>query len=93
MTSVPFSAKSLPVRFEKYNLRDEIVLHSRETYGMPREEIEEKIMKWSTQTYSEKGNRSSMKKEESVEKPKAKEEVEDLKPKVKKRVGRPKKSE
>ena len=99
MTSVPFSAKSLPVRFEKYNLRDEIVLHSREKYGMPREEIEEKIMKWSTQTYSEKGNRSNMKKEESVEKaeevekPKAKEEVEDLRPKVKKRVGRPKKSE
>jgi len=95
MTSVPFSAKSLPVRFEKYNLRDEIVLHSRETYGMPREEIEEKIMKWSTQTYSEKGNRSSMKKEESVEKteevkkPKEKEEVEDLKPKGKKRVGKP----
>jgi len=95
MTSVPFSAKSLPVRFEKYNLRDEIVLHSRETYGMPREEIEEKIMKWSTQTYSEKGNRSNMKKEESVEKteeiekPKEKEEVEDLKPKGKKRIGKP----
>ncbi|MGI6484549.1 MAG: type IV secretory system conjugative DNA transfer family protein [Candidatus Dojkabacteria bacterium] len=95
MTSVPFSAKSLPVRFEKYNLRDEIVLHSREKYGMPREEIEEKIMKWSTQTYSEKGNRSSMKKEESVEKteevkkPKEKEEVEDLKPEKKPREKKP----
>lgn len=66
MTSVPFSAKSLPIRFEKYNLRDEIVLHSRETYGMPREEIEEKIMKWSNQTYSEKGNRSNMKKKEDT---------------------------
>lgn len=60
MTSVPFSAKSLPIRFEKYNLRDEIVLKSREKYGMPKIEIEEKISKWSNQTYSERGNRSNM---------------------------------
>lgn len=60
MTSVPFSAKSLPVRFEKYNLKDDIVMESREKYGMPRTDIEDKIMKWSKQTYSEKGNRSSM---------------------------------
>ncbi len=61
MTSVPFSAKSLPVRFEKYNLRDEIVKESRDMYGTPREEIEEKILKWSKQTYSDSGNRSNMK--------------------------------
>ena len=101
MTSVPFSAKSLPLRFEKYNLRDEIVLHSREIYGMPREEIEEKIMKWSNQTYSEKGNRSNMKKKEDTteEKEPVKEskkdykEEKDLKPKSKKKVGTLKKSE
>lgn len=60
MTSVPFSAKSLPVRFQKYNLRDEIVKESREKYGVARTEIEEKIAKWSSQTYSERGNRSNM---------------------------------
>ena len=60
MTSIPFSAKSLPIRFEKHDLRDEIVLKSREKYGMPKNEIEEKIVKWSNQTYSERGNRSNM---------------------------------
>lgn len=60
MTSIPFSAKSLPVRFEKFDRREDIVLNSRDKYGMPRKEIEEKILKWSNQTYSEKGNRSSM---------------------------------
>lgn len=64
MTSVPFSAKSLPVRYQKYNLRDEIVKASREKYGVPREEIEEKVMRWSNQTYSEKGNRSNMNRKE-----------------------------
>lgn len=58
MTSVPFSAKSLPVRYQKYNLRDEIVAESREKYGKDRVEVEDKIMRWSNQTYSEKGNRS-----------------------------------
>jgi hypothetical protein len=101
MTSVPFSAKSLPIRFEKYNLRDEIVLHSRETYGMPREEIEEKIMKWSNQTYSEKGNRSNMKKKEDTteeqepvkESKKDDKGEKDLKPKGKKKVDKKSKSE
>jgi len=58
MTSTPFSAKSLPPRYEKFHLRDEIVQTSREKYGVPRAEIEDKIDKWSRQTYSEKGNRS-----------------------------------
>ncbi len=58
MTSTPFSAKSLPPRYEKFHLRDEIVQRSREKYGVPRAEIEEKIDKWSRQSYSEKGNRS-----------------------------------
>jgi hypothetical protein len=60
MTSVPFSAKSLPVRYNHFGLKSEIVAHSREEYGTPREVIEEKISKWSNQEYSDKGNRSIM---------------------------------
>jgi hypothetical protein len=67
MTSVPFSAKSLPVRYHKFSLKDDIVRKSREKYGIEREIIEEKIMKWSSQSYSEKGNRSVIKKEEKKE--------------------------
>jgi hypothetical protein len=60
MTSVPFSAKSLPVRYNHFGLKSDIVAHSREEYGTPREVIEEKISKWSNQEYSDKGNRSIM---------------------------------
>ncbi len=60
MTSIPFSAKSLPIRYERFGLKDEIVKISREKYGTKKEEIEEKIAKWSSQSYSEKGNRSNM---------------------------------
>ncbi|NMC09002.1 hypothetical protein GYA44_01585, partial [Candidatus Microgenomates bacterium] len=69
MTSIPFSAKSLPVRYEKFGLRDEIVRRSREKYGTSKTEIEEKILKWSNQTYSEKGNRSVAIKETKEELP------------------------
>jgi hypothetical protein len=69
MTSVPFSAKSLPVRYNHFGLKDEIVAHSREEYGTPREVIEEKISKWSNQEYSDKGNRSIIK-DNNDEKPK-----------------------
>jgi len=58
MTSIPFSAKSLPVRYQKFDCKQEIIEKSREKYGMEREVIEDKIQKWSNQTYSEKGNRS-----------------------------------
>jgi len=60
MTSVPFSAKSLPVRYNHFGLKSDIVAHSREEYGTPREVIEDKISKWSNQEYSDKGNRSIM---------------------------------
>lgn len=60
MTSIPFSAKSLPIRYEKFGLRDDIIAESREKYGSRKEEIEEKIAKWSNQVYSDKGNRSNM---------------------------------
>jgi hypothetical protein len=58
MTSIPFSAKSLPVRYQKFDCKQEIIEKSREKYGMDRLVIEDKIQKWSSQTYSEKGNRS-----------------------------------
>ena len=71
MTSVPFSAKSLAPRYQPIGLKDEIVQSSREAYSIEREMIEDKIMRWSSQTYSEKGNRSVAKKEgkETVEVP------------------------
>ncbi|MFA5633818.1 MAG: type IV secretion system DNA-binding domain-containing protein [Candidatus Dojkabacteria bacterium] len=58
MTSVPFSAKSLPIRYHKFALKDDVVSRSREKYGTEREVIEGKIKKWSNQKYSDKGNRS-----------------------------------
>jgi hypothetical protein len=72
MTSVPFSAKSLPVRYHKFALRGDIVAKSRQKYGTPREIIEEKIVKWSNQSYSDKGNRTIIKNEDVVERPKRK---------------------
>ncbi len=64
MTSVPFSAKSLATRYQKMGLKENIVNISREKYSIDREVIENKIIRWSEQTYSEKGNRSVIKKEE-----------------------------
>ena len=68
MTSVPFSARSLPPRFEPFGLKEKVIARSREKYGTPREVIEEKIIRWSNQSYSEKGNRSQDKKDEVVSK-------------------------
>lgn len=62
MTSKPFSAKSLNIRFDKLGNKKEIIELSRQQYGMPRTEIEDKIRRWSEQKYSENGNRSSMEK-------------------------------
>ncbi|MBI2356581.1 type IV secretion system DNA-binding domain-containing protein [Candidatus Dojkabacteria bacterium] len=58
MTSKPFSAKSLDIRYEKFGNRDEIIQASRAAYGMDQSVIEDKIKRWSEQKYSEKGNRS-----------------------------------
>lgn len=58
MTSKPFSAKSLDLKFERKNMRDEIIDSSRNKYGMRKEEIEDKIARWSEQGYSDNGNRS-----------------------------------
>lgn len=76
MTSVPFSAKSLPIRYEKFGLSEEIIAHSREKYGTSKVEIEEKIAKWSSQTYSDKGNRSNMNVKQEQGKPKSQEKKE-----------------
>lgn len=61
MTSTTFSAKSLPPRFASFGLKDKVVAQSREKYGTQKEIIEDKILRWSNQKYSDKGNRSSMK--------------------------------
>ena len=60
MTSVPFSAKSLPPRYTPYGLKDRVIESSREKYSVDRMIIEDKIMRWSQQKYSDKGNRSVM---------------------------------
>jgi len=60
MTSVPFSAKSLPPRYTPYGLKDRVIKASREKYSVDRMVIEDKIMRWSKQKYSDKGNRSVM---------------------------------
>ena len=66
-TSVPFSAKSLAPRYQPMGVKDEIIKISRDSYGTDKEIIEDKILRWSNQTYSEKGNRSVVKKEEMEE--------------------------
>lgn len=69
MTSKPFSAKSLDIRYQKFGLRDQIVAASREQYGIDRTIIEDKVKRWSEQKYSDKGNRTLMEKEnEGMEK-------------------------
>ncbi len=75
MTTGTFSARSLPPRFEPFGLKEQVIARSREKYGTPRETIEEKIMRWSNQSYSEKGNRSKDSKPDDKEKKEGKYEV------------------
>jgi type IV secretory pathway TraG/TraD family ATPase VirD4 len=58
MISKPFSARSLDLRYEKGDNKSKVVRVSRERYGRPREEVEDKIERWANQGYSDKGNRS-----------------------------------
>ena len=58
MTSKPFSARSLDLKYEKMDNRDRIIDNSRNKYGMKKEDIEDKIRRWTTQKYSDNGNRS-----------------------------------
>jgi hypothetical protein len=64
MTSVPFSARSLPPIYKPFGLKNEVIAHSRERYGTPKEVIEDKINRWSNQKYSDSGNRSLKPKDE-----------------------------
>ncbi len=45
-SSKPFSAKTLPLIYEPYNLKNDIIVHTHNTYCTPREQIEEKLNKW-----------------------------------------------
>jgi hypothetical protein len=63
MTSNTFSSRSLPPRFEQFGLREKVVALSREKYGVSKDIIEDKISRWSNQSYSDKGNRAVMQKE------------------------------
>lgn len=58
MTSKPFSAKSLDLKYEKKENKEKIIENSRRKYGMDKGEIEDKITRWAQQKYSEQGNRS-----------------------------------
>lgn len=57
MTSKPFSAKSLDMKYQKFGNREAIIQSSREKYSVDQAEIEDKIKRWSEQKYSDKGNR------------------------------------
>jgi len=60
MTSKPFSAKSLDLRYDRMGYSDDIIKNSRERFGRPRADIEDKVKRWSNQKYSAKGNRVKM---------------------------------
>jgi len=45
--------------------RLQVIAQSREKYGTPKEIIEDKISRWSSQTYSDSGNRSLRRKDEN----------------------------
>jgi hypothetical protein len=51
-----------------YGLKDRVVESSREKYSMDRDVIEDKIKRWSSQKYSDKGNRSVMHRDEKNDK-------------------------
>ena len=83
MTSVPFSAKSLPTRYQQTGMKNEVINISREKYGIDRKIIEDKVTRWSNQTYSEKGNRSvATKKEDKEQKEPAEEKSKEERPKI-----------
>lgn len=49
-TSAPFSMETIPPVAETYNSREKVLRVSRERYGSPRQEIEDKIARWSSPT-------------------------------------------
>lgn len=53
--SRPFTGIALPPNFPSFGNSEKIRTHVREEYATPREEIEEKLDKWSNQFYNEEG--------------------------------------
>lgn len=49
-TSAPFSMETIAPVAETYNSKEKVLRVSRERYGSPRKEIEEKIARWSSST-------------------------------------------
>lgn len=59
MSSQPFSGKSLDWKHNQpFGYKSTIIDNSRALYGTSREVVEDKIMRWSSQKYSDSGNRS-----------------------------------
>jgi len=77
MSSKPFSASSLDWKSNQaFGLKDQVIAASRATYGTPKEVVEEKIYRWSTQKYSANGNRSKRDPEEAAKIKAKREKVE-----------------
>jgi CxxC-x17-CxxC domain-containing protein len=53
ITSKPFSMSTIPPALNLYGFADKVVSVSRERYGRRREEVEEKIARWSDVTFQE----------------------------------------
>ncbi|MCE9643589.1 MAG: type IV secretion system DNA-binding domain-containing protein [Candidatus Andersenbacteria bacterium] len=55
-TSAPFSMETIAPVAETYNSKEKVLRVSRERYGSPRKEIEEKIARWSSSTLGAQEN-------------------------------------
>lgn len=55
-----FSAQTLPIIYEQFNLAEKVIDISRERYGRPRAEVEEKITRWSGVEVVTGGNEAEM---------------------------------
>lgn len=55
--SKPFTGMSLKNNFKEYdNIKQAVLDHTHENYSKPREEIESKVNKWTSQRYDDNGN-------------------------------------
>ncbi len=54
--SKPFTATALPPSYPMQSYKEQIKHYSRETYASNRIDVEQKINKWASQTYDDKGN-------------------------------------
>ena len=65
VSSTPFSAVTLPPLAEKTGNEEKIIRVSRERYGKPREQIEEKITRWMGQEYHQEAAQQDLTLEEA----------------------------